>query len=192
MVFSFKLFQSLMILIVKAFNLLLLLALILVNFREWPLVLISGFNEKKLFGLILSIPFRIRNTCNMSDLRLLNFRESSFNVLSLILYGKWLIEVTSLVALRWTFSISSWSDLNRGFHITEPYSKIGLTRALYSGKKTMGSKYEKFLRSIPTLLLAFATISLMCDENFRLLSNVIPKSFSVVSSWISVLFSMYL
>jgi hypothetical protein len=71
------------------------------------------------------------------------------------------MDLTNLVALRWTFSISFCSILNLGSHITVPYSNRGLIKALYNGKKTGGVKLVKFLLTVPTLLLAFATIDLI-------------------------------
>ena len=85
------------------------------------------------------------------------------------------------MARRCTFSISLPSNIDIGFHIQLPYSKRGLNSDLYRGRKTGGGRLVKFRLNVPYLLLALATMFLMWELNFKLVSNVIPRSFSSVS-----------
>ena len=85
--------------------------------------------------------------------------------------------LTSYVALLITFSIFTWSFLDKEFQITYQSSKCGLTSDIYRAVNVgFLSRKVKVLYIIPRFLFAFFTIFETCCVNFNLLSMVTPRS----------------
>ena len=122
----------------------------------------------------------------MSPLVRLYLREGSLSILSLSSYDRSLMPGTNLVALRCTFSsVFDWR-INCGYQTNCPYSRLCIINALYSFRKISLLINEKFLFISPIILLAFFTTELICRSNFKVLSNMTPKSFSSVHVGISL------
>ena len=93
-----------------------------------------------------------------------------------------LMSGTVFVALLCTRSIASMSRINLGFHITLPYSSIGLTLEVKSCINLFVSMFLKLRLIIPTTWFAFTTVLLMCWLKVNLLSTTTPRSFSITVS----------
>lgn len=93
----------------------------------------------------------------MSALNLRYSRVCNPNVFNLVLYRISLRRLYSLVADLCSFSIAMVSYFNCGFHITVPYSKFSLTKALYMymARNISLSIYVNFLNIIPKNLRLF-------------------------------------
>ena len=77
---------------------------------------------KNLQESMSSYPFRILNTCNMSNRSLMTRSVGRPKVVSLMLYGSFRMSLDSRVALLWTPSISFMSQRLNGDHKLDAYS----------------------------------------------------------------------
>ena len=77
-----------------------------ISFSLWPRVMMDSAREKRMSGLILSIPFRIVYVWIMSPRLRLCTRDGSFSLLILSSYGMSFSSDTAFVARRCTASTS--------------------------------------------------------------------------------------
>ena len=85
------------------------------------------------------------------------------------------------------------SFLYIGAQIDVAYSRCGRTRDLNKFRNISLSINVKVLNMSPTIWLAFDTFVLMCSVKVSLLSNMTPKSFSLLTfSMFHLLFPWYM
>ena len=94
--------------------------------------------------------------------------------------------LTSLVASSAHFHFLCYPFFKSRYHTVLQYSSKGRTKDLYRIKNVFLSINLKFLLISPILCLPLEHISDMCFEKFRILSNLIPRSFSSVIIHVAV------
>ena len=117
----------------------------------------------------------------MSPLSLLNHNLGRSSLLRLSSYD-WLSEFfSSLVARLCTFTSIVVTFTRCGLHTDDAYSRYGQTNEQKSNFSASSSRKRNVLLMIPSILFAFFIFHAKCTSNFRVLSNVTPKSFSSVT-----------
>lgn len=97
---------------------------------------------------------------------------------------------TNFVVLRCTFTIAILSFLYTGDHTDAAYSSCGLTNDLYRFQNISLSKKVRWSIISPRFLLANLILLAICSVNFRALSTVTPKSFSL-STFVMIVDSLF-
>ena len=106
------------------------------------------------------------------------FRECSLRYVNLSLYSISLHCLTSFVALLCTFSMAIDCLFKYGYQIILPYSRCGLTRALYSCRNISLSMCINVLFIRPIVLFALLIAFCMCGSNGSFWSKVLPRTCS--------------
>ena len=159
----------------------------ILSFAKWPrvdLFCLVWRSDRDAWQSYPAVRCIILKTSIISPLSLLNDNVGRSSLRSLSSYD-WFSEFfSSLVARFCTFSTIVASFTRRGLHKDDPYSRCGLTNEQKSSFSVSSSRKRNVLLMIPSVLFAFFFFTAMCTSNFRLLSNVIPKSFFSVTMFV--------
>ena len=139
------------------------------NLKGWPLKFPAFGGSKSSCGSISSRPLNMLKAVIKSPLSLLLVREKRFRAFKRSQYGRPQSPFTIRVASLCSFSTLSTSDWRYGEAAWIPYSRIGRTRATYSGLKISG------VRSANPLLI-WKSKALARDTAFRQWSVVLYVS----------------